>query len=82
MWLPCRRQGTLDAVRRRLAPIRGIPTKKGGMKDPDAVRSSFVAEECWVVGRVLLSLPLRLSTMKWSATPCDRLVCTVFAGSS
>ena len=39
MTCPCLRrpQGTLDAVRRRLAPIRGIPTKKGGMKDPDAV---------------------------------------------
>lgn len=27
---------TLDAVRRRLAPIRGIPTKSGGMADPNA----------------------------------------------
>ncbi|CAL8465053.1 g4588 [Coccomyxa elongata] len=29
-------QGTLDAVRRRLAPIRGIPTKGGGLTDPNA----------------------------------------------
>eukprot|EP00899_Mesostigma_viride_P015360 jgi/Mesvir1/23825/Mv10632-RA.1 len=28
--------GTMDGVRRRLAPIRGIPTKKGGMQDPNA----------------------------------------------
>ncbi|KAF8071199.1 setd3 [Scenedesmus sp. PABB004] len=27
---------TMDAVRRRLAPIRGIPTKGGGMADPNA----------------------------------------------
>ncbi len=27
---------TMDAVRRRLAPIRGIPTKSGGMTDPNA----------------------------------------------
>lgn len=27
---------TNDAVRRRLAPIRGIPTKTGGLKDPNA----------------------------------------------
>ena len=27
---------TMDAVRRRLAPIRGIPTKSGGMADPNA----------------------------------------------
>jgi histone-lysine N-methyltransferase SETD3 len=26
----------MDAVRRRLAPIRGIPTKSGGMQDPNA----------------------------------------------
>jgi hypothetical protein len=26
---------TIDAVRRRLAPIRGIPTKKGNMEDPN-----------------------------------------------
>lgn len=29
-------RGTMDGVRRRLAPIRGIPTKKGGMQDPNA----------------------------------------------
>jgi protein-histidine N-methyltransferase len=29
-------QGTLDAVRRRLAPIRGIPTKDGGMRAANA----------------------------------------------
>lgn len=27
---------TMDAVRRRLAPIRGIPIKSGGMADPNA----------------------------------------------
>ncbi len=27
---------TMDAVRRRLAPIRGIPTKGGGMQDPNS----------------------------------------------
>lgn len=27
---------TMDAVRRRLAPIRGIPTKSGKMADPNA----------------------------------------------
>jgi len=27
---------TMDTVRRRLAPIRGIPTKGGGMQDPNA----------------------------------------------
>ena len=25
----------MDAVRRKLAPIRGIPTKAGGMQDPN-----------------------------------------------
>lgn len=29
-------QGTMDGVRRRLAPIRGIPTKGGGLEDPNA----------------------------------------------
>ncbi|PSC76514.1 U3 small nucleolar ribonucleo MPP10 [Micractinium conductrix] len=29
-------RGTMDGVRRRLAPIRGIPTKGGGMQDPNA----------------------------------------------
>ncbi|PRW58899.1 rubisco small subunit N-methyltransferase [Chlorella sorokiniana] len=29
-------RGTMDGVRRRLAPIRGIPTKSGGMQDPNA----------------------------------------------
>ena len=29
-------QGTLDAVRRRLAPIRGVPTKDGSMTDANA----------------------------------------------
>jgi len=29
-------QGTLDAVRRRLAPIRGVPTKDGGLRDANA----------------------------------------------
>ena len=29
-------QGTLDAVRRRLAPIRGIPTRDGGLRDANA----------------------------------------------
>lgn len=29
-------QGTLDTVRRRLAPIRGVPTKDGGMTDANA----------------------------------------------
>jgi protein-histidine N-methyltransferase len=28
--------GTMTGVRKRLAPIRGIPTKKGGMQDPNA----------------------------------------------
>ena len=28
-------QKTVDAVRRRLAPIRGLPTKAGGMSDPN-----------------------------------------------
>jgi len=26
----------MDAVRRKLAPVRGIPTKAGGMQDPNA----------------------------------------------
>lgn len=26
----------MDAVRRKLAPVRGIPTKSGGMQDPNA----------------------------------------------
>jgi histone-lysine N-methyltransferase SETD3 len=29
-------QVTLDAVRRRLAPIRGVPTKDGGLRDANA----------------------------------------------
>ena len=29
-------QATLDAVRRRLAPIRGIPTRDGGLRDANA----------------------------------------------
>ena len=29
-------RGTMDGVRRKLAPIRGIPTKAGGMQDPNA----------------------------------------------
>ena len=29
-------RGTMDGVRRRLAPIRGIPTKSGGLQDPNA----------------------------------------------
>ena len=29
-------QGTMNGVRRRLAPIRGIPTKSGGLEDPNA----------------------------------------------
>lgn len=29
-------QGTMDGVRRRLAPIRGIPTKDGSLADPNA----------------------------------------------
>ena len=29
-------RGTMDGVRTRLAPIRGIPTKSGGMQDPNA----------------------------------------------
>ena len=29
-------RGTMDGVRTRLAPIRGIPTKSGGMADPNA----------------------------------------------
>ena len=29
-------QGTMDGVRRRLAPIRGIPTKGGTLSDPNA----------------------------------------------
>lgn len=37
---------TTDAVRRRLAPIRGIPTKSGGMQDPNAdLREIFEALE-------------------------------------
>eukprot|EP00879_Flechtneria_rotunda_P029487 GHRR01031896.1.p1 GENE.GHRR01031896.1~~GHRR01031896.1.p1 ORF type:complete len:158 (+),score=60.88 GHRR01031896.1:142-615(+) len=33
---------TMDAVRRRLAPIRGIPTKSGRMTDPNAdIREVF-----------------------------------------
>jgi histone-lysine N-methyltransferase SETD3 len=27
---------SMDAVRRKLAPIRGIPTKTGGMVDPNS----------------------------------------------
>ena len=29
-------RGTMDGVRMRLAPIRGIPTKSGGLQDPNA----------------------------------------------
>lgn len=29
-------RGTMDGVRRRLAPIRGIPTKAGNLQDPNA----------------------------------------------
>ena len=29
--------GTMDAVRARLAPIRGIPTKQGNLQDPNSV---------------------------------------------
>ena len=29
-------QATVDAVRARLAPIRGIPTKSGQLQDPNA----------------------------------------------
>ncbi|KAG7675298.1 hypothetical protein Ndes2526B_g08170 [Nannochloris sp. 'desiccata'] len=29
-------RGTMDGVRRRLAPIRGIPTKSGNLQDPNA----------------------------------------------
>jgi len=29
--------GTMDAVRARLAPIRGIPTKQGNLADPNQV---------------------------------------------
>lgn len=37
---------TTDAVRRRLAPIRGIPTKSGGMQDPNSdLREIFEALE-------------------------------------
>lgn len=38
--------GTMDAVRRRLDPIRGIPTKSGALQDPNQVpaRSFFAAE--------------------------------------
>jgi len=32
LWCVCQ---TMDAVRRRLAPIRGIPTKAGKMADPN-----------------------------------------------
>lgn len=35
-------QRTMDAVRRRLAPIRGVPTKKG-MVDPNSVCAFSVA---------------------------------------
>ena len=28
---------TMDAVRARLAPIRGIPTKQGNLQDPNSV---------------------------------------------
>lgn len=38
--------GTMDAVRERLAPIRGIPTKTGSMSDPNQdVRDMFEAME-------------------------------------
>ena len=29
-------RGTMDGVRKRLAPIRGIPTKSGGLEDPNS----------------------------------------------
>lgn len=29
-------QGTMTGIRKRLAPIRGIPTKSGGLEDPNA----------------------------------------------
>lgn len=31
---------TMDAVRARLAPIRGIPTKQGNLQDPNSVSLS------------------------------------------
>ncbi|GFR43931.1 hypothetical protein Agub_g5069, partial [Astrephomene gubernaculifera] len=46
---------TMDAVRRRLAPIRGIPTKSGAMQDPNSdLKEMFDALES------LPSAPLRL----------------------
>ncbi len=33
--------GTMDAVRARLAPIRGIPTKQGNLADPNQVLRRF-----------------------------------------
>ncbi|KAK9917898.1 hypothetical protein WJX75_009348 [Coccomyxa subellipsoidea] len=56
-------QGTLDAVRRRLAPIRGIPTKGGGLTDPNAdLREVFDTIES------LPSLPGKLvgGLMSWA----------------
>lgn len=36
---------TMDAVRARLAPIRGIPTKQGNMQDPNSVRLSTASPD-------------------------------------
>ena len=38
--------GTMDAVRARLAPIRGIPTKQGNLQDPNSVSLAGAQATC------------------------------------
>lgn len=48
--------GTMDAVRARLAPIRGIPTKQGNLQDPNSVgrRPHKPSFTCCCPGRVFI----------------------------
>lgn len=41
--------GTMDAVRARLAPIRGIPTKQGNLADPNQVLRRYLSRRSALV---------------------------------
>ena len=57
--------GSMDAVRARLAPIRGIPTKQGNLQDPNSVSLAGTARP------VLLLLTFKLSaTNAWACSGC------------
>ena len=51
--------GTMDAVRARLAPIRGIPTKQGNLQDPNSVSLSRPSATCAAATK--LKLPAAIS---------------------